>query len=88
MSENKKNAMLNCAKGNWQREIVEDLIRYGTITNPTKFVRGRARNYITRYENSLSNLISRLEKQAGVKVRVVEKGSKGGMWSAKYGIVA
>ena len=37
MSENKKNAMLNCAKGNWQREIVEDLIRYGTITNPIKF---------------------------------------------------
>lgn len=87
MFESKKNAMLACAKGSWQREIVSDLIRYGKVTNPIKFLRGTAKSYSGRYERSFCNLIGRIETETGIKIRVVEKGSKGGMWSAKYGIV-
>jgi len=88
MTEKRKNAMLACAKGSWQREIVQDLIRYGTITNPVKFLRGKAKSYSKRYEDSLYNLIRRIESETGIKIRIVEYGSRGGMWSAKYGIVA
>jgi hypothetical protein len=82
-----KEKMFACAKGSWQREIVADLIRYGVITNPIKGLRGTAKEYKQRYEESFRNLISRLESEAGVKVRVVQYGPRGGMWSAKYGIV-
>lgn len=88
MTEKRKNAMLACAKGNWQREIVKDLIQYGTITNPIKFLRGAAKQYSKKYEDSLYNLIRRIESETGIKIRIVEYGSRGGMWSAKYGIVA
>ena len=84
---NKKEQMLACAKGHWQREIVADLIRYGVIDNPIKELRGSAKEYKYRYEESFSNLISRLEAEADVKVRIVQYGPRGGRWGAKYGIV-
>ena len=82
-----KEKMLACAKGHWQREIVADLIRYGVIDNPIKELRGSAKEYKQRYEESFSNLMSRLEADAGVKVRIVQYGPRGGRWGAKYGIV-
>jgi len=82
-----KEKMFACARGHWQKEIVADLIRYGTIDNPIKELRGAAKEYKYRYEESFSNLISRLEADAGVKVRIVQYGPRGGRWGAKYGIV-
>jgi hypothetical protein len=82
-----KDKMMACAKGCWQREIVADLIRYGRVTNPIKELRGAAKEYKYRYEESFSNLLDRLETEAGVKVRIVQYGPRGGRWGAKYGIV-
>ena len=82
-----KDKMMACARGRWQRQIVSYLIRDGEVTNPISWLQGTAKNYSRRYEESFRNLISRLETEAGVKVRVIQRGPRGGMWGAKYGIV-
>ena len=82
-----KDKMMACARGRWQRQIVEYLYYDGEITNPISWLQGTAREYKQRYEESFSNLISRLEADAGVKVRIIQYGPRGGRWGAKYGIV-
>ena len=82
-----KDKMMACARGRWQRQIVEYLYYNGKITNPISWLQGTAKSYSRHYERSFRNLISRLETEAGVKVRIIQYGPRGGVWSAVYGIV-
>ena len=82
-----KDKMMACARGCWQRQIVEYLYYDGEITNPISWLQGTAKSYSRRYEESFSNLLDRLESDAGVKVRIIKYGPRGGRWGAKYGIV-
>lgn len=76
--------LLSLAKGSWQKEIVHDLIKYGKIYNPVSNLKGRASQYSKHYQNSFDNLLERI-KNAGYKV-TIQKGVKGGMYSALYKI--
>lgn len=80
-----KEKMMACARGSWQAEIVSDLVRYGKVTNPCKWLQGTAKNYSGRYEMSWRNLRSRL-REAGIEVYVKELGPRGGMWSAVWAV--
>jgi len=86
MSEQQKQELVNLARGSWQREVINDLIRYGWISNPVSFLRGRAKNYSIRYETSFWSLLSRVEK-AGYKIEV-RRGPRGGWYGATFKLVA
>jgi len=82
MSKQQQENLLNCAKGSWQREIISDFIKYQTITNPIKFLKGAAKSYSGKYQISFDNLISRIEK-LGFSI-TVQLGPHGGMWGSTY----
>ncbi len=86
MSEQKRNELVKCARGNWQYSIVSDMIRYGTIANPVSDLKGNAKNYQGRYQKSFDNLLNRLKK-SGCKIGV-QRGIRGGMWGATFTLVA
>lgn len=86
MTEERKTELLKLAKGCWQREIVSYLLRWGVIDNPTGAVlKGRARNYARRYQESFQNLRQRLES-AGVRLEYIP-GPRGGAHLARYKMV-
>ncbi len=86
MTEERKQELLNLARGHWQRGIVSYLLRWGEIDNPTgAALVGRARNYAGRYEESFQNLRGRLE-DAGVKLEYIP-GPRGGAHLARYKMV-
>ena len=61
-----KEKMMACARGRWQRQIVEYLYYNGKITNPISWLQGTAKSYSRHYERSFRNLIHRLETEAGM----------------------
>ena len=77
--------LLACAKGSWQREIVRDLLRREEIGNPLAALRGRAKNYYLRYEESFNNLKDRIEN-TGAKLEYIP-GIRGGVPTSKYRLV-
>ena len=77
--------LLACAKGSWQREIVRDLLRHKEIGNPLAALRGKAKNYYLRYEESFNNLKERIEA-AGAKLEYIP-GVRGGVPTSKYRLV-
>ena len=86
MTEQKKE-LLKLAKGHWQENILFDLLTQKTIVSPIgKQLKGRARNYIGRYEESFYNLLSRLNS-AGITVQRTP-GPRGGEYSATYKIIS
>jgi hypothetical protein len=82
MSEQNKQILLNCAKGSWQREIIRDFIKYGTISNPIYNLRGKARSYNNSYKTSFISLKNRI-KQAGFNL-IYTPGVRGGDYTATY----
>ncbi len=82
--ENKIN-LTQYARGSWQYEICRDLERYGTITNPVSFLKGKAKSYSGKYQDSFTNLLSRI-KAAGYTIDYIP-GVRGGTWSAQYKLV-
>lgn len=86
MTEERKAELLKLAKGCWQQEILEYLLRWGEIDNPTgAALVGKARNYAGRYEESFQNLRRRLEG-AGVRLEYIP-GPRGGGYLARYKMV-
>jgi len=86
MTEQQKINFLSLAKGSWQRGILHDLLTYKTISNPTgQVLRGKARNYSIRYQESLSNLFQRVHN-AGYAIEYIP-GIRGGAYSARYRLV-
>ena len=77
--------LLACAKGSWQREIVSDLLRRKEIRNPLAVLRGKAKNYYLRYEESFINLKNRIEN-TGAKLEYIP-GIRGGVPTSKYRLV-
>lgn len=84
MSINQINNLKKCARGCWQHDIINNLISQGTIINPMFCLQGKAKNYTGRYQASFNSLLSRV-KVAGFNI-IIQKGSKGGLWTAKYSI--
>lgn len=77
--------LLNCAKGSWQEGIVRDLLRHKEIGNPLAALRGRAKNYYLRYEESFNNLKERIEN-TGAKLEYIP-GIRGGVPTSRYRLV-
>jgi len=77
--------LLACAKGSWQEGIVRDLLRRKEIGNPLAALRGRAKNYYLRYEESFNNLKDRIEN-TGAKLEYIP-GIRGGVPTSKYRLV-
>ena len=85
MTEKQKNELKGLAKGHWQASILRDLLTLTEVENPLRFLRGAAKRYYRRYENSFFNLLSRL-KQAGINVQY-NPGPRGGQWGSSYKII-
>lgn len=77
-----KEKIMSCAKGHWQREIADYMVRHGEIENPISSLRGKAKIYSLRYEESLQNLFSRM-RETGAKIGYVP-GPRGGATLARY----
>jgi len=77
--------LLACAKGCWQDGIVRDLLRGGEVRNPLSLLRGKAKLYSLRYEESFRNLRHRLH-DAGAVIEYIP-GPRGGAWGAHYRLV-
>ncbi len=77
--------LLSCAKGSWQREIVSDLLRHKEIGNPLAALKGKAKNYYLRYEESFYNLKDRIEN-TGAKLEYIP-GVRGGVPTSRYRLV-
>ena len=75
MNENMQKA-LKCARGSFQRDLVT-----GQCSLSLRELRGRAASFRGHYAKSRDNLLLRLKK-AGVPFEV-NRGPRGGMWSAK-----
>ena len=82
MSQTQKDSFLKLAKGSWQRQILKDLLSYSTITNPLKSLKGKARNYSSKYQTSFFALLFRIEK-AGYSI-TIKSGPLGGQWGSTY----
>ena len=82
MSEQQQNSILKLAKGKWQYQILKDLLSNSTITNPLKSLKGKARNYSSRYQASFFALLLRIEK-AGYSI-TIKSGPMGGQWGSTY----
>ncbi len=50
-------------RGCWQKEMYEKLLRGERIPSCSMFLRGKARDYSTKYERSLANMINRVENE-------------------------
>lgn len=84
LSETAVAAARKCARGDWQRGIVGEMLHQNRVTNPVSELRGRAKNYAGKYSESFHSLLARL-KSAGIVVTRTP-GPKGGEWSATYSI--
>jgi len=84
MSEQQQNSILKLAKGKWQYQILKDLLSNSTITNPLKSLKGKARNYSSRYQTSFFALLFRIEK-AGYSI-TIKSGPMGGQWGSTYSL--
>ena len=80
-----KEQLLSCAKGSWQEGIVRDLLSRKEIRNPLAVLRGKAKNYYLRYEESFNNLKERIEA-AGAKLEYIP-GVRGGVPTSRYRLV-
>ena len=70
------------AKGDWQKQIVEQICQDGYI-QIYKDLRGKARSYSSRYEESARNLFGRINKKLDklacpYKIEYDQIGPKGG----------
>lgn len=81
MTNQNKQAIMQAARGHWQKTIVYGLMQ-GSISNPISSLQGKAKSYSGRYQASFNNLIARI-RQSGVIVQV-QKGKRGGMYGATY----
>jgi hypothetical protein len=93
LTEEDKEVLRAQARGSWQLEVVNELIYAssrsplysdGFVMNPMYYLRGRARSYAGRYQQSFYSLLRRV-RDAGYTVDQ-ELGPKGGLWSARYRI--
>ena len=72
------------ARGCWQREQLRYLLAGWGIGHPTRTIIGRANGYVDRYQESLGNMIRRLE-DIGYRVEFTP-GPRGGAWGGEYRI--
>lgn len=84
LTEKEKKELLSAARGSWQTGIIKDLIRYGEIDSPLgKWgIRGKAAKYKGRYQESFSNLCSRIREKWFEVVWI--PGKRGGEWTSTY----
>lgn len=74
--------MKKIARGSWQESILKELRRDGEITSPVKYLKGYAKQYQSKYEQSFYNLLKRA-RVAGMLIERIP-GPRGGEWSARY----
>jgi hypothetical protein len=74
------------ARGYLQREAYEKLLRGEKVHRFSHDLRGKARTYKGRYDDSFFSLLDRM-KSAGIIVELVELGPRGGLGSALYAVV-
>jgi len=75
-------ALNRCARGSWQKSVLNEMLGERGCIAPIASLRGRAKSYAGRYRGSLMSLVARLREQ-GVDVRV-ESGPRGGWTTATY----
>lgn len=65
-------------RGQYQNEMISKLLIDGYI-QPTINLRGKAKSYTSRYENSISNCISRINKMLNLMASqyIIKSGSVG-----------
>jgi hypothetical protein len=73
---------MKIARGSWQESILKELRRNKEITSPVKYLKGYAKQYQSKYEQSFYNLLQRAKK-AGMWIERIP-GPRGGEWSARY----
>lgn len=85
-NNNKKVNLTQFAKGSWQYQVARDLENCPSgITNPISYLKGAARSYSGKYEQSFRSLLRRIEN-AGYKIERTP-GVRGGEWSATYKLI-
>lgn len=72
------------ARGDWQRSILAALLDGRAIKNPVASLRGKAKNYSGKYEESFRSLLARM-RAAGYNVECT-LGPHGGLSGATYRI--
>ena len=77
--------MAQVARGEWQRELWEQLLAGRTISSPSRMLSGRAAAYTGKYMDSFANMLQRAQEH-GYQIERTP-GTKGGEWSATYRIV-
>jgi hypothetical protein len=70
------------ARGSWQQEIWDNLQKGYSVTNPVSSLRGKAKTYSGKYQESFRNLLTRAQ-EAGYKISKTP-GIRGGEWTATY----
>lgn len=76
--------MNRVAKGKWQQEIEEQLLAGQTIPHPAGQLRGAAKDWQLRYDESFESLIARM-RAAGHDIEV-GTGPRGGRYSGQVRI--
>ena len=81
--------MLRSARGNWQREVVKNLAQVGWLVAYKATgvkLRGKAASYSGKYEQSLINLMERIDLPGRYIIESGRVGPKGGFgyWLDKY----
>jgi hypothetical protein len=77
-----KTKNLRIARGSWQQEIWDNLLKGYSVTSPVSGLRGKAKTYSGKYQESFRNLLVRAQ-EAGYKI-IRTPGKLGGEWSATY----
>lgn len=73
--------MSNIPRGHWQAGIFEEMV-LGMCHNPVALLRGNAKSYLPRYQESFEHLVRRAMK-AGWHF-TMHLGPRGGAWSADF----
>lgn len=73
------------ARGTWQMGLWRALLAGQEICNPVRSLRGRAKSYAGRYDNSFHAMLQRARDAGFVIERTA--GPHGGQWSATYRLV-
>ena len=71
-----------CARGHWQRWILQEWMEGKEVQSPVTGLRGKAKLYQGRYWASFQNLLARVRNAGFIVVRI--DGVRGGEPTARY----
>ena len=76
------NSLNKCARGHWQRRILQEWMEGKEVQSPVSVLRGKSKFYHGRYWSSFHNLIARVRNSGFNVVRIA--GVRGGETTARY----